>query len=125
LYNLYIYDFYFIIYLLNNFFILYIYSYIYTKVKHRKRSREDKAATSDEDDGSGAQQAAAQVLAKSLPAAAPQEPPAADTPSTKGKKGSANTLRQLGKEFKAPVSVEKAPPRAKRALTGSSSDALV
>ena len=118
------------------FSILYILIHLHTKVKHRKRSREDKAGTSDEDDGSGAQQAAAQVLAKSLPAAAPQEPPAADppadsdvrvdTPSTKGKKApQANTLRQLGKEFKAPVLVEKAPPRPKRTLTGSSSDALV
>ena len=121
------------------FSILYILIHLHTKVKHRKRSREDKAGTSDEDDGSGAQQAAAQVLAKSLPAAAPQEPPAADpsadsdglvvdTPSTKGKKVSqANTLRQMGREFKAkaPVPVEKAPPRPRRALTGSSSDALV
>ena len=90
------------------FSILYILIHLHTKVKHRKRSREDKAGTSDEDDGSGAQQAAAQVLAKSLPAAAPQEPPAGDppadsdvrvdTPSTKGKKApQANTLRQLGR----------------------------
>ena len=71
-----------------------------------------------------------------LPAAAPQaaKPPADSpipvaSPSKKGtKKGlSANTLRQQGREYKAPAkkaAVEKAAPRSKRALTGSSSDAL-
>ena len=66
-----------------------------------------------------------------LPAAAPQaaNPPADSpvpvaSPSKKGtKKGlSANTLRQQGREYKA--AAKKAAPRSKRALTGSSSDAL-
>ena len=106
-------------------------------MKPRKKHRaEDKGTSEEDEDTTGAKQDAAQVLGKTLPAAALQDSPAAeppadsavrvDSPSKKGKKGSqANTLRQLGKEFKAPVLVEKAPPRPKRILTGSSSDALV
>ena len=104
-------------------------------MKPRKKHRaEDKGTSEEDEDTSGAKQDAAQVLGKTLPAAAPQDSPAAeppadsavrvDSPSKKGRKGSqANTLRQLGKELKAPV--DKPAPRQKRGGTGSSSDALL
>ncbi len=104
--------------------------HLHTKVNHRKRKAADKAGTSDEDEpqNAAAQQDAAQILAKSLPASVPasalQEAPAAEPPATASipnKGPSANTLRQKGREYKPPA--PKAAPRAKRGLTGSSSDA--
>ena len=101
--------------------------HLHTKVNHRKkRNVADKDGTSEEDES---QNAAAQILAKSLPASALQEPPPAEHPAAAPilKKGpSANTLRQKGREYKPPAvkPAEKAAPRAKRGLTGSSSDAF-
>ena len=96
--------------------------HLHTKVNHRKRKVADNDGTSEEDES---QNAAAQILAKSLPASPPalQEPPPAEHPATAPilKKPSANTLRQKGREYKPPA--PKAAPRAKRGLTGSSSDA--
>ena len=99
----------------------------YIKVNHRKRKVDDRAGTSEEEDDAAQEPLAAAVQE---PLAAAQEPlPAEDSVSvaspSKTKKPSASTLRQTGREFKAPVAKAAPTGRPKRAATGSSSDAVL
>ena len=87
---------------------------------------DDQAGTSEEEDDAAQEP----LAAAQEPLAAAQEPlPAEDSVSvaspSKTKKPSASTLRQKGREYKAPVAKAAPTGRSKRAATGSSSDAVL